>query len=89
MKKLLHIIREVAQGIAHTASAMLNTIFFGGDMHTSTSAAAHLKQAHPAWANRRRFINALFPWQADHCKSAWQADLARAKAKVMANTPEM
>jgi hypothetical protein len=68
---------------------MLYTVAFNGDMHTSTSAAAHLLQAHPAWANRRRFINALFPWQADHCKSAWESDLARAKAKVMANTPEM
>jgi len=86
MKKAAHIIREVVAGIAHTASAMLYTVAFNGDMHTSTSAAAHLKQAHPAWANRRRFINALFWWQDDHCKQAWQDDLARAMAKVKANT---
>ena len=86
MKKAAHIIREVVAGIAHTASAMLYTVAFNGDMHTSTSAAAHLKQAHPAWRNRRRFINALFWWQDDHCKQAWQDDLARAMAKVKANT---
>jgi hypothetical protein len=88
MKKLLHILREVAAGIAHTASALLYTVAFNGDMHTSTSAAAHLLQAHPAWANRRRFINALFFWQADHCKAAWESDLARALKKVAANTPD-
>jgi hypothetical protein len=87
MKKLLHIIREVAAGIAHTASATLNTVAFKGDMHTSTSAAAHMKQAHPAWRNRRRFINALFFWQDDHCKAAWEADFMRAVAKFQANAP--
>jgi len=85
---LAYIIRELAHGIAHTASAMLNTIVFGGDMFTSTSARAHLEQAHPAWRNRRRFINALFLWQDDHCKSAWQSDYERALRKVSANQPE-
>ena len=88
MVKLPHIIREVSAGIAHTFSATLNTIAFGGDMHTSTSARAHLEQAHPAWANRRRFINALFFWQDDHCRMAWEADYSRAMAKVKSNRPE-
>ena len=85
--KLAYIIREVAAGIAHTCSAMLNTVAFGGDMYTSTSARAHLEQAHPAWRNRRKFINALFFWQADHCKSAWEADYERALLKTYANKP--
>ena len=88
MIRAMHIIREVAAGIAHTCSAMLNTVAFRGDMHTSTSAAAHLKQAHPAWRNRRKFINALFFFQADHCKAAWQSDYERALRKVAANEPE-
>ena len=88
MKKLRHIILELAHGIAHTASAMLNTIAFGGDMFTSTSARAHLEQAHPAWRNRRHFVNALFFWQDDHCKAAWQSDYERALLKVHANKPE-
>ena len=88
MNRAVHIIREVAAGIAHTCSAMLNTVAFGGDMFTSTSARAHLEQAHPAWASRRRFINALFFWQEDHCRMAWEADYARAMAKVNANRPE-
>ena len=88
MNRALHIIREVAAGIAHTCSAMLNTIVFGGDMFTSTSARAHLEQAHSAWRNRRKFINALFFWQDDHCKAAWQSDYERALLKVHANKPE-
>ena len=87
MSKLAHILREVAAGIGHTFSALINTVAFGGDMHTSTSAAAHLQQSHPAWRNRRRFINGLFFWQADHCRRAWEADYARALAKVRANDP--
>ena len=87
MSRAVHIIREVAAGIAHTSSAMLNTVAFGGDMFTSTSARAHLEQAHPAWRNRRRFINAVFFWQEDHCKAAWMADYDRAILKVHANKP--
>ena len=86
--KLAQIAGEVAAGIAHTCSAMLNTVAFGGDMHTSTSARAHLEQAHPAWANRRRFINALFFWQEDHCAHAWETDYQRALLKVQANKPQ-
>lgn len=90
MKKLRHIIRELAAGLAHTASAMLNTLAFGGDMYTSTSAAAHMYQSHPAWRNRRRFINAVFFWQDDHCKAAFEADLNRALRRVEAhfNVPD-
>lgn len=86
--RLAHIAREIAAGIAHTCSATLNTIAFGGDMHTSTSAAHHMRQDHPAWRNRRRVINAVFFWQDDHCAKAHAADYARALAKVAANKPE-
>ena len=85
MKKLWYVGKELIHGISHTTSAMLNTIVFGGDMFTSTSARAHLEQDHPAWANRRRFINALFFWQEDHCKIAWETDYARALQKVERN----
>jgi multidrug resistance efflux pump len=87
MKKLAHILRELAHGIGHTASAMLNTVRFGGDMYTSTSARAHLDQAQPDWRRRRRIINALFFWQEDHCRSAWEADFNRAVEKVSRNLP--
>jgi len=87
MNRAMHIAREVAAGIAHTCSAMLNTVAFKGDMFTSTSAAAHLGQEHPAWRNRRRFINAVFFWQADHCKAAWETDYERALLKTHANKP--
>lgn len=88
MTRAWHIIREVAAGIAHTSSALLNTVAFGGDMFTSTSARAHMEQLHPAWRNRRRFINAVYFWQDDHCAKAHAEDYARAMAKVAANKPE-
>jgi hypothetical protein len=85
MKKAAHILRELAAGISHTCSAIINTVFFGGDMHTSVSARAHMEQAKPQWRNRRRFINAVFFWQQDHCRRAWEVDYKRALAKVEAN----
>ena len=88
MNRAVHIARELAHGIAHTCSAMLYTAC-GGDMFTSFSAACHLRQSHPAWRNRRRFVNALFFWQDDHCKAAWQSDYDRALLKVHANKPEV
>ena len=87
MNTLAYIARELAHGIAHSFSGSINVIFFRGSYHQSTSARAHLEQAHPAWANRRRFINALFFWQDDHCRMAWEADYSRALAKVNANRP--
>jgi len=88
MNRATHIARELAHGIAHTCSAMLYTVAFKGDMFTSFSAACHLRQSHPAWRNRRRFVNGIFFWQADHCKAAWKADYERALLKVYANKPK-
>ena len=85
MSRALHIIREVAAGIAHTCSATVNTLWYNGDMHTSLSARAHMERDDPEWAKRKARINKLFPFQEDHCKSAWEADLERAIKKVEAN----
>jgi len=86
--KLVHIIREIVAGIAHTSSATWNTARYGGDMYTSTSARAHMERHKPEWAKRREFINRVFFWQEDHCKQAWQADYDRAFKKFFANIPE-
>ena len=85
MSRALHIIREVAAGIAHTCSATVNTLGYNGDMHTSLSARAYMERHDPEWERRKERINKLFPFQADHCKSAWEADLERAIKKVEAN----
>jgi hypothetical protein len=95
MSKVIHILKEVSQGIAHTASAALNTIAFDGDMYTSTSARCHMEthdeegnlrpNAPAQWLNRRKFVNSLFFWQEDHCKGAWEADYDRALNKFFAN----
>lgn len=31
------------------------------------------------WDRRRRYVNALFFWQDDHCLSAHKAEIARAR----------
>jgi hypothetical protein len=95
MKKVIHIIAEVSAGIAHTLSALLNTVAFGGDMFTSTSARAHMEtynevdelrpDAPKEWLTRRKWINRIFFWQEDHCRQAWQSDYDRALNKFFAN----
>ena len=81
----MHIIREVAAGIVHTCSATVNTLIYGGDMYTSLSERAYMESHKPEWAKRKKRINKLFPFQDNHCKSAWKADLERAFKKVEAN----
>jgi len=44
----------------------------------SISGRAHRQN----WRKLRRVINALFFWQDDHCKAAYDADLERARALV-------
>ena len=97
MNRMRHIAREIVAGIAHTASATLNTVALSGDMFTSTSARAHMEthdrdgrlrdDAKPEWLQRRRRINRLFFWQNDHCRGAWEADHRRAVLKHFANRP--
>lgn len=94
MSKAGRIFLELKRGLAHTASAVLNTLVFDGDMYTSTSARAHMEthdergrfdELSPAqWINRRKFINKLFYKEKDHCKNAWEKDRERAIKKIRA-----
>lgn len=95
MIKLLTTLAEVFQGIGHTLSAFVNTIFLKGDMYTSMSARCHMetydsegkpRENPPSkWVNMRKWINRVFFWQEDHCKTAWETDYQRAFDKFFAH----
>lgn len=76
MKRLSYILYRIAMDIISLVSRGLNAFFFGGSTAQTLSARAHIEDG---WATHRRIINALFFWQADHCKSAWEAEVARAR----------
>ncbi len=54
----------------------LNTLL-GGYCDESTSSRAHRQQIKRRWRWARRGINALFFWQHDHCRDAYEAEQQR------------
>lgn len=77
--RLRYVIWRIAKDLGGLASRALNAFVFGGSTAMSTSVRAHMEAEEcPKWARRRRFINRVFWWQADHCAEEWEAEVARA-----------
>lgn len=57
----------------------LANALIGGWPDETLSAYAHRmrEKGQPYWGWTAGAINRLFFWQADHCKSAWQAEVLR------------
>ena len=69
--------KTVRPGDPNTTGAK---VVLHGSTAQTLSARSHLEAAtSTAWARRRRFINAIFFWQADHCKLAWEMEVERAR----------
>ena len=54
-----------------------NAAFLGGSTFQTTSARAHIETS-TAWRRGKRFINAIFFWQEDHCAAEWQREVDNA-----------
>lgn len=56
-----------------------NALVPGGWADETLSSRAHRMKVkgQPVWGWTASFINALFFWQKDHCKNAWQDELDR------------
>ena len=63
-----HWIVQVLIALDQLANAL-----FGGWADETLSAHAH----RAGWGWRRKAINALFFWQADHCRAAYEAEMER------------
>lgn len=60
-------------------SQFANVMLLNGDANESISGRAHRED----WSSVERVINALFsPFEADHCRSAYLADVMRAKKLI-------
>jgi len=75
MPRPLYILYRLAEMLVSILSRIINAVFFGGSTHQTTSARAHIEP----WPRRKRIINALFFWQADHCKWAWEREVEEAR----------
>jgi hypothetical protein len=72
--RFLYILYRVAEMLGSVLSRFVNAALLGGSTHQTTSSRAHLE-----WPRGRRFINAVFFWQDDHCKASWQTEVKHAK----------
>lgn len=80
MQRARYILWRVATDLVSLLSRFLNAFLFGGSTAQTLSARSHLEApASEAWDRRRRFINALFFWQQDHCRWAWEMEVERAR----------
>lgn len=80
MKRSRYILWRIASDLVSLLSRFLNAFLFNGSTAQTLSARSHLEAAtSPAWARRRQFINALFFWQPDHCRIAWEMEVERAR----------
>lgn len=86
---LLHIIESFGEILYHLISLIsriYNTLFLKGDMYQTASARTYAESfTSEKWKKRKKFINAIFFWQDDHCKSAWLAEVNRAIKTIEKN----
>ena len=70
-----YILYRVAEMFVSLLSRFINAAFFGGSTHQTTSARAYVE----GWNTRRKLINALFFWEEDHCRMAWEMEVEEAR----------
>ena len=56
-------------------SQLANVVLLGGDANESISGRAYRQ----GWTRTEAAINTLLFWEPDHCRLAFEADLARAR----------
>ena len=74
----LYVVLRFGEMLVSVLSRLLNAAVLGGSTHQTTSARAHIETS-SGWRFGRRLINVLFFWQRDHCKWAWEQEVANAR----------
>lgn len=78
--------RDWIGGIAAWLSQGINCALLKGNPDMTVSARCHLNRERPRWRTARKIINRIFFWQADHCKSSFQSDVAYAVLVMTADS---
>jgi hypothetical protein len=71
----LYIVYRVLEMLVSLVSRFLNATFFGGSTHQTLSARSYIEPL----PRTGEFINALFFWQDNHIKWAWEREVAEAE----------
>lgn len=75
MPRPLYIAYRFGEGVVSIISRTINAAVFGGSTHQTTSARAFIEP----WPRRQRIINAIFFWQDNHCRWAWEREVEAAR----------
>jgi len=80
MNRVLYLPYRISTDLVSLFSRTVNALFFNGSSAQTLSARAYLDgRDSRVWANIGKVVNALFFWQDDHIKSAWETEVARAR----------
>lgn len=78
--RVTYILLRIATDLISILSRAINAFIFGGSTAQTLSARCFLEAPQsPAWERRRRIVNAIFFWQPDHCRWAWEQEVERAR----------
>jgi hypothetical protein len=75
MIRPLYIAYRVAEMAVSLLSRFINAALLGGSTHQTTSARAYIEPM----PRLRVVINAIFFWQENHCRWAWENEVTEAK----------
>ena len=70
-----YILYRVFEMLVSLVSRFLNATFFGGSTHQTLSARCYIEPL----PRTGEFVNALFFWQDNHIKWAWEREVKEAK----------
>jgi len=88
MPRPVYILYRLGESLLSSLSRFCNAAFLGGSTHQTISARAFIERAScPGWARRRCIIDALFFFQPDHCRWAWEIAVRNAEKTLQRNTP--
>lgn len=80
MIRLFYIPLRLVSDLISIASRGLNAVIFYGSTAQTLSARSYLDGRDSRfWAGMGKLINALFFWQENHVKAAWESEVERAR----------
>lgn len=86
LQQIRHVAYEVAYFLVSIISRMINATLYGGSMHQTLSARAHIEGViNEEWGRRADRIDRLFFWEEDHCAQAWAGEVERAWKTIQRN----
>jgi hypothetical protein len=78
--RLCYVAYRVAEDLVSLVSRAINAFVCGGSTAQTLSARSYLEGRTSArWRRVGRVINALFFWEDNHIRDAWEREVARAR----------